>query len=152
MCKCILDVIQSLHKQLFKQKPRAISSGNVSEAIFDQICYVLPTLHEKNIFRATSFEHLGKLYFDNIHTSVDGATDDNIQEVIRKISASDSEFAQQRDYWLALVDLAHIKALPRDVYAKVKKEYNAVYWPKYQNVKKKYNANASLHPRVSQLL
>ena len=144
MCKCILDVIQSLHKQLFKQKPRAISSGNVSEAIFDQICYVLPTLHEKNIFRATSFEHLGKLYFDNIHTSVDGATDDNIQEVIRKISASDSEFAQQRDYWLALVDLAHIKALPRDVYAKVKKEYNAVYWPKYQNVKKKYKEKLDL--------
>ena len=144
MCKCILDVIQSLHKQLFKQKPRAISSGNVSEAIFDQICYVLPTLHEKGIFRATSFEHLGKLYFDNIHTSVDGATDDNIQEVIRKISASDSEFAQQRDYWLALVDLAHIKALPRDVYAKVKKEYNAVYWPKYQNVKKKYKEKLDL--------
>ena len=144
MCKCILDVIQSLHKQLFKQKPRAISSGNVSEAIFDQICYVLPTLHEKNIFRATSFEHLGKLYFDNIHTSVDGATDANIQEVIRKISASDSEFAQQRDYWLALVDLAHIKALPRDVYAKVKKEYNAVYWPKYQNVKKKYKEKLDL--------
>ena len=144
MCKCILDVIQSLHKQLFKQKPRAISSGNVSEAILDQICYVLPTLHEKNIFRATSFEHLGKLYFDNIHTSVDGATDDNIQEVIRKISASDSEFAQQRDYWLALVDLAHIKALPRDVYAKVKKEYNAVYWPKYQNVKKKYKEKLDL--------
>lgn len=134
MCKCILDIIQSLHKQLFKQKPRAISSGNISEAIFNQICYVLPTLYEKGIFRATSFEHLGKLYFDNIHTSVDGATDDNIQEVIRKISASDSEFAQQRDYWLALTDLAHIKVLPRDVYAKVKKEYNIVYRPKYQNV------------------
>lgn len=144
MCKCILDIIQSLHKQLFKQKPRAISSGNISEAIFNQICYVLPTLYEKGIFRATSFEHLGKLYFDNIHTSVDGATDDNIQEVIRKISASDSEFAQQRDYWLALTDLAHIKVLPRDVYAKVKKEYNIVYRPKYQNVKKKYKEKLDL--------
>lgn len=144
MCKCILDIIQSLHKQLFKQKPRAISSGNISEAIFNQICYVIPTLYEKGIFRATSFEHLGKLYFDNIHTSVDGATDDNIQEVIRKISASDSEFAQQRDYWLALTDLAHIKVLPRDVYAKVKKEYNIVYRPKYQNVKKKYKEKLDL--------
>lgn len=144
MCKCILDVIQSLHKQLFKQKLRAISSGNICEAIINQICYVLPTLYEKGIFRATSFEHLGKLYFDNIHTSVDGATDDNIQEVVRKISASDSKFAQQREYWLALTDLAHIKVLPRDVYAKVKKEYNTVYRPKYQNVKKKYKEKLDL--------
>ena len=138
MCKCILGLIQNLHKQLFKRKPSAILSGNISEVIFNQICYVLPNLHDKSIFTATSYERLGELYYDKIKTSVDCATDDIIQEVIRAMSALDSKFAQQRDYWLALIDLAHVKALPRDVYAKVKKEYNTVYRPKYQNVKKKY--------------
>lgn len=46
MCKCVLDVIQSLHKQLFKQKPSATLSGNIREVIFDQICYVLPYLRD----------------------------------------------------------------------------------------------------------
>ncbi len=140
MCKCILNVIKKLHKQCFERKSNAAANYDVSEAIFNQICYVLPTLYDKNIFKATSLESLGKLYFDNIHTSVDGATDDVIKEVIRKMCGSKSNFSQQRDYWLALTDLTHIKALPRDVYAKVKKEYNAAYRPRYQNVKKKYEA------------
>ena len=140
MCKHILNAIQNLDKQSFERKSNAAANYDVSEAIFNQICYVLPTLYDKDIFKATSLESLGKLYFDNIHTSVDGATDDVIKEVIRKMCGSKSNFSQQRDYWLALTDFTHIKALPRDVYAKVKKEYNAAYRPRYQNVKKKYEA------------
>ena len=135
MCKHILNAIQNLDKQSFERKSNATANHDVSEAIFDQICYVLPTLYDKSIFKATSLESLGKLYFDNIHTSVDGATDDVIKEVIRKMCGSKSNFSQQRDYWLALTDLTHIKALPRDVYAKVKKEYNAAYRPRYQNLR-----------------
>lgn len=144
MCKRILDVIQNLHKHFFERKHSTIMNGNVSEAIFNQICYILPTLYDKRIFKVTSVERLGKLYYEYIQSSVDCATDDIIHEVIRAMSASDSEFAQQRDYWLALTDFAHIKSLPRDVYARVKKEYDTVYRPKYQNVKKKYKARLDL--------
>ena len=121
MCKRILDVIQNLHKEFFKRKYSTITNGNVSEAIFNQICYVLPNLYDKRIFKVTSFERLGKLYYEYIRSSVDCATDDIIQEVIRKISSSNTEFTQQRDYWLVLTDLIHIRALPRDVYTSVKK-------------------------------
>ena len=69
MCKRIWNVIQNLHKQCFERKASAILNDDVSEAIFNQICYVLPSLYDKSIFRATSFECLGKLYFDNLHTS-----------------------------------------------------------------------------------
>ena len=144
MCKRILDVIENLHKQFFERKHSTIMNCNVSEAIFNQICYVLPTLYDKRIFKATSLECLGKLYYDYIRSSVDCATDEIIKEVIQKISSSDTEFTQQRDYWLVLTDLVHLRALPRDVYAKVKKEYNTVYRPKYQNVKKKYKARFDL--------
>ena len=144
MCKRILDVIQNLRKQFFEGKHSTIMNGNVSEAIFNQICYVLPTLYDKRIFKATSLECLGKLYYDYIRSSVDCASDEIIQEVIQKISSSDNEFTQQRDYWLVLTDFVHIRALPRDVYGKVKKEYNTVYRPKYQNVRKKYKARLDL--------
>ena len=152
MCKRILDVIQTLHKEFFKRKHSTITNGNVREAIFNHICYELPTLYEKRIFKVTSFERLGKLYYEYIQSSIGCATDDIIREVIRAMSSLDSEFAEQRDYWLALTDLVHVKALPRDVYTKVKKEYNTVYRPNYQNVKKKYEAIlASLTSEISQL-
>ena len=144
MCKRILDVIQNLYKQLFGRKHCTTLSGDISEAIFHQICYVLPTLYDKSIFDVTSFEQLGKLYFNYVHTAVDCATDDNIKEIIRRMRTSDYEFAQQNDYWLALTDIVHIKTLPHDVYEKVKKEYNTVYRPKYQNAKKKYKAKLDL--------
>lgn len=152
MCKRILDVIQKFHKQFSERKHSAIISDNVNEAIFNHICYVLPTLYDKKIFKATSFERLGKLYYEHIRSSVDYATDDIIQEIIRTISASNSEFTQQRDYWLALIDIVHIKTLPHDVYTKVKKEYNTVYQPSYQNAKKKYEAKLdSLTSEISRL-
>jgi hypothetical protein len=131
-------------KQAFERKPSTILCSNVKEAIFNHICDILPSLYDESIFRAPSFEHLGKVYFENIRAAVGYTTDDIIQEVIRTMSASDSEFAQQRDYWLALVDLVHVKALPHDVYEKVKKEYNTVYQPKCQNVKKKYKTKLDL--------
>lgn len=152
MCKHILDVIRKFHKQFFQRKHSTITNGDVREAIFNQICYELPTLYDKRIFKVTSFERLGKLYYEYIQASVDCATDDIIREVIRAMSASESEFAQQRDYWLALTDLAHIEALPRDVYLKVKKEYNTAYRLSYQNAKKKYKAKLdSLTSEISRL-
>ena len=73
MCKRIWDVIQTLHKEFFKRKHSTIMNGNVSEAIFNQICDVLPTLHDKRIFKVTSVERLGKLYYEYIQSSVDCA-------------------------------------------------------------------------------
>ncbi len=152
MCKRILNVIQNFYKRFSKQKHCEISVDDVSNAIFNHICCVLPTLYDKSIFMATSFKCLGKIYFDNIRTSVDYATDDIIQEVIRRMCAPDSEFSQQYDYWLALTDLVHIKTLPHDVYKKVKKEYRTVYQPSYQNAKKKYEAELnSLTSEISRL-
>ena len=152
MCKHILDVIQNFHEKFFKRKNNTVMNGDVREAIFNQICYVLPNLYDKRLFKATSFERLGKLYYEYIHSSVDYATDNIIQEVIRRMSTSDSEFAQQRDYWLALTDIVHIKVLPRDAYTKVKKEYDTEYRPRYQNTKNKYEAKLnSLISRITQL-
>lgn len=152
MCKRILDAINNLYKELFEKEPRAILSGDVSEAVFNHICYVLPSLYDKNIFKATSFECLGKLYFDNIRASVDHATNAMIQDVIRTMSTSDSDFSQPNQYWVALTEIVHIKALPREVYTKVKKAYNTVYLPKYQTVQNKYREEIdSLASEISRL-
>jgi len=152
MCKRILEASRNLHKRLFERKGRAILRDDVSEAVFNHICYVLPTLHDKSIFRATSFEHLGKLYFNNILASVEGATEDIIQEVIRRMSASDFTFLQLHDYWLALTKLVRMNKLPGEVYKKLKKEYDAAYLTKYQNVKQKYEIKIrSLSSEIAQL-
>lgn len=152
MRKHILGVIRNLHKRLFERRSEALLRDNVSEAVFNHICYVLPTLYDKSIFRATSFERLGKFYFDNIHSSVRGATEDIIQEVIRKMMAPDSKFLQQHDYWLALTKLVCMKKLPGEVYKELKREYDTAYLTKYQNVKQKYETKIhSLSSEITQL-
>ena len=152
MCKRILEEIRNLHKRLFERKSGVILRDDVSEAVFNYICHVLPTLHDKSIFRATSFEHLGKLYFDNILTAVEGGSEDIIQEVIRRMSPPDSVFFQKHDYWLALTKLVHLKELPGEVYKKLKKEYDTAYLTKYQNVKQKYETKIhSLSSEIARL-
>lgn len=144
MNNCIANAIRNLCKRVHGCKRKTISQSNIREAIFNQICYTLPNLYDKSVFRTTSYERLGKLYFDHIHSSVDCANDDIIQEVIRMMSPSTSQFSQQRDYWIALTNLVHLKELPCNVYVKLEKEYSAVYRTKYQNVKNKLNAKLCL--------
>lgn len=107
MCKRILEEIRNLHKRLFERKSGVILRDDVSGAVFNYICHVLPTLHDKSIFRATSFEHLGKLYFDNILTAVEGGSEDIIQEVIRRMSPPDSVFFQKHDFSIIAISLVH---------------------------------------------
>ena len=151
MCKHIFVLIQQLYSRVFERKTGGSMNTKVREAILDHICYVLPEWHDEGIFRATSFESLGKLYFDNIRTCVDGATDDLIKEVIQAM-VTPEECMLQRDFWLALPTLIHIKKLPIEVFKKLKHEYNTAYKAGYITVKNKYSAKiSSLNSNIARL-
>lgn len=151
MCRHMFIWIQRLYRRLFERKSRILMSTDVPEVIFNHICYVLPDLHDESIFRATSFEDLGKLYFDNICTCVDGATDNLIQEVIQRMVAPE-KCTLQRDFWLALPPLVHIKKLPIEVFKQLEHKYNTVYKAGYLDVKRKYSAKiSSLNSDIARL-
>lgn len=86
---------------------------------------------DDHIFVKTSMEQLGELYYIHTLNTVDNATIDLLNTVIRTISPKNVECKSQTVYYCALCYIIHIKELLSQKLIDVEKEYNEIFVQKY---------------------
>ncbi len=80
---------------------------DICDNIFNYITKELSEWLDDHIFVKTSMEQLGELYYIHTLNTVDNATEDLLNTVIRTISPKNVECKSQTDYYCALCYIIH---------------------------------------------
>ncbi|WEV18189.1 hypothetical protein [Clostridium perfringens] len=114
--------------------------------VFDKLYYYinfdLGKCHDSEIFLKSTFEELGKFYFDKAINTIDGASKEILKSVIlfsRKGNVNDN-ILELEYYYLLLCEIIGIKELPKNTLLKVQEEYDKIFIQGYDSILNKFDA------------
>lgn len=140
---------------LFLKRRRNMSEQD-KHTIYDHIFEIIQTdisdYAADDVFKASSFIGLGKVYYKYIIQQVDGANIELINEVIQRLNGN-FKCNNQSDYYEALVKIIGIRILPSQSLAEVKQLYDEIFVNLLCSVNVKYDAEmARLETMASQIM
>lgn len=106
---------------------------NLYKCIMDELLYCI----DDELFTKTSFDELGKFYYEKALAQINGSTDLLLQSVIRTIAHNNLIFENLTDYYKGMCKIIGIEKLPGKILNEVKKEYDDIFVRKYNVVKQK---------------
>lgn len=111
----------------------------ICDHIFGIIQTDISDYFDDDLFRASSFIMLGKLYYKYIIQQVDGADIELVNEVVQCLNGN-VNCNNQNEYYEALVKIIGIKVLPLQSLAEVTQLYNEIFVNMLCTVNTKYDA------------
>lgn len=128
-----VDDEKYITKVIAKAKLNIITKEEKNEVcskIYKYMSCELEEILDDNIFAFDSMESIGELYYHTIISSVENASDELLDIVIKHIYCRD-EFHNKSDFYLKLCEYVGLKKLPHDVLLEVNDKYQEIFKNKY---------------------